>query len=134
MYNKPCENCCVQNNISQSQINQTTKTIFKNHENEKKRQYLERVVQIENGSFTPLVFGSNGGMGEECEKFVSALADGLSAKSGESYAETIRWIRTQLSFEIIRAAVMCVRGSRVPFKFNELDISDFALVNSVTAI
>ena len=29
----------------------------------KKREYNERILEVENGSFTPLVFGTNGGMG-----------------------------------------------------------------------
>ena len=38
---------------------------FRANENEKKRNYGNRVLQIENGSFTPLVFAANGGMGKE---------------------------------------------------------------------
>ena len=30
---------------------------------------------IEMGSFTPLVFGTNGGMGNECQRFLKHLAD-----------------------------------------------------------
>jgi hypothetical protein len=40
-----------------------TQIIFKEHENEKKRKYQQRVLHVEMGSFTPLVFGTNGGMG-----------------------------------------------------------------------
>ena len=32
-------------------------------ENEKKRKYNQRVLDVEMGTFTPLVFGTNGGMG-----------------------------------------------------------------------
>ena len=34
----------------------TSKQIYKKHENEKKRQYAEIVMEIEQGTFTPLVF------------------------------------------------------------------------------
>ena len=34
----------------------TPKEIYKKHENEKKRQYAERVMEIEQGMFTPLVW------------------------------------------------------------------------------
>ena len=40
----------------------TPKQIFKQHENEKKGQYAERVMEIEQGTFTPLVFMTTGGM------------------------------------------------------------------------
>ena len=33
----------------------TPKQMFKKHENEKKRQYAERVMEIERGTYTPLV-------------------------------------------------------------------------------
>ena len=37
-------------------------------EKEKKRQYNERVLQIEHGSFTSLVFSIYGGMSRKCSK------------------------------------------------------------------
>ena len=71
--------------------------IFKQQENEKKRKYQQRVLDVEMGSFTPLLFGTNGRMGVQCQK--------LSKKDGEPYAVVITWLRTRLSFEILRAAV-----------------------------
>ena len=57
------------------------------------------------GSFTPLVFGTNGGMGADCNCFLKRLAEKLSEKNEEPYHITITWIRTLLSFEILRADV-----------------------------
>ena len=37
--------------------------IFKKQEEEKKQKYQQRVLDVEMGSFTPLVFETNGGMG-----------------------------------------------------------------------
>ena len=42
------------------------------NEMEKKRHY--RVLQVEHGSFSPLVFTVNGGMGNECKASYSRLA------------------------------------------------------------
>ena len=95
-----------------------TNRIFKKHEDEKKREYLERVLEVEHGSFTPLVFGTNGGMGVECSLFVKNLASLLSKKEDEKYATVMEWLRTKLSFEILRSALLCVRGSRTPFSNN----------------
>ena len=53
----------------------TPKQIWKKHENEKKRQYAERVMEIEQGTFTPLVFTTTGGMADECVKYHSRLAE-----------------------------------------------------------
>ena len=115
---------------SKTQQQKDTKTIFRNHEQEKKREYLERILQVENGSMTPLVFGTNGGLGEECQRFLQHLAKKICAKSGEEYSHVITWIRTRLSFEILRSSISCLRGSRVPFRRNhEEEMCDFELKN-----
>ena len=88
---------------------QSTVDIFRNHENAKKREYLKRVLEIEHATFTPLVMGSNGGMGNECQQFISHLADLLAEKEGEEYNTVISWVRIKLSFEILRSALLCVR-------------------------
>ena len=48
---------------------------FRTNENEKKRSYGNRVLQIENGPFTPLVFASNGVIGKECLRFYKSLVE-----------------------------------------------------------
>jgi hypothetical protein len=35
----------------------------------------QQVTGIEQGTFTPLIFTTTGGMGEECEKYHSQLAE-----------------------------------------------------------
>jgi len=69
---------------------------------------------------------ANGGMGKECSLFLKYLAEKLSEAQNESYNTVIGWIRTRLSFEIIKSVI---RGSRVPFrKKDEGDmINDFKL-------
>ena len=61
---------------------------------------------IEMGSFTPLVFGTNSGMGADCNCFPKRLAEKLSEKNEEPYYITITWIRRLLSFEILRLVHM----------------------------
>ena len=60
------------------------KQIFQLHENEKKRQYSMRVLEVEQGTFTPLVFTSTGGMADECKRFHSRLAELLALKKGNN--------------------------------------------------
>ena len=76
--------------------------IYRLHENEKKRLYSKRVLDIEHGTFTPLVFTTTGGMGKECLKYHSRLAQLIAIKKGEQYAKTISWIRTRTSFALLR--------------------------------
>jgi len=95
-------------------------------ENEKKRKYNQRVMDVEMGTFTPLVFGRNGGMGPDCQNFLRTLANKFSTKNDEPYASVISWLRIQLSFVILRTVHKCVRGSRYPFKSREVS-EDFTL-------
>ena len=65
----------------------TPKQIYHMHENEKKRLYNRRVVEIEEGTFTPLVFTTTGGMGKECKRYHSRLAEMIALKKGELYSK-----------------------------------------------
>ncbi|CAH3169559.1 unnamed protein product, partial [Porites lobata] len=83
------------------------------------------LLDIEHGTFTPLVFTTTGGMGKECLKYHSRLAQLIAIKKGEQYAKTISWIRTRTSFALLRSALVCLRGSRtriVPCDIKNVDI------------
>ena len=94
--------------------------IYKMHEQKEKRQYATRVLEIEKGTFTPLVFTTTGGMGEECLRYHRRLAELLAMKKGEDYAKTMNWIR------LIRSALVCLRGSRSirrkPYNIMDIDV------------
>ena len=70
----------VFNPFAKSYENQTTTSLFKRNENEKKKSYNERVIRIEHGSFTHLVFSANGGCGRETNLFLKVLAEKISEK------------------------------------------------------
>ena len=74
-------------------------------------------------SVTPLVFGTNEGMGLDRQKISFRLW-----KNDEPYASVISWLRIQLSFAILRTVHRCVRGSRYPFKSREVsEVFTFAV-------
>ena len=73
-------------------------------------------VRCRNGFVTPLVFGTNGGMGNDCQRFLKHLADKIAPKDTELYHIVITWLRTQISFELLRSVHACIRGSRTPFR------------------
>ena len=98
--------------------------IFKEKESEKKRKYQQRVLEVEMGSFTPLIFGTNGGMGEECKMFMKHLAEKLAEKDVEGYPIVISWLRTRISLEILKSVNTSIRGSRQPFFRREV-VDDF---------
>ena len=95
-----------------------TSQIFKEQEEEKKRKYQQKVLDVEMGTFTSLVFGTNSGMGADCNRFLKHLAEKLSETNEEPYHITITWIGTLLSFEVLRLVHACVRSSRTPKKFH----------------
>ena len=82
------------------------------NENEKKRGYNERVLQVENGTFTPLVFSIHGGMGQECKSFYQRLSSLIAEKRNEHLSAVSTWIRTKICFALLRSSLMCLRGSR----------------------
>lgn len=69
-------------------------------------------MEVEQGTFIPLVFTSTGGMTDECKRFHSRLAELLALKKGDDYATTISWIRAKVSFAILRSALLCLQGTR----------------------
>ena len=90
-------------------------TVYKQHEQAKKREYNQRVQNVEHGVFTPLVFSITGSMGKEGTTFYKRLADLLSRKQEKPYSVVMGWLRCRLSFAILRSAIMCIRGTRSAF-------------------
>ena len=78
----------------------------------KKRQYGDRILQIENGSFTPLVFDTHGGMGKECVTFYKRLAEMIAEKKCVKLPLVTNDIRTKIAFSLLRSTIRCIRGSK----------------------
>ena len=74
--------------------------------------------------FTPLVCSVDGLLGKEAHCFIRRLGERLAAKWERSYCEVMGWVRARLSFAILRATIMCLRGSRV--KWRSLGVEDGA--------
>ena len=55
------------------------------HEKEKKRKYNRRVIEVEQNSFTPLVFTTSGVMSRGCSLFHKAVTEKISQKKNEQY-------------------------------------------------
>ena len=104
--------------------------VYKRHEDAKKREYGQRVLDVEHGVFTPLVLSTTGGMGREATTFYKRLADMLSSKRNLPYSTLMGWLRCKISFAILRSAVMCIRGSRSSKNHAVRDTTDIALACS----
>ena len=57
--------------------------IFRQHATENKRQYASRVLEVEQATFTPLVFSTIGRMAVECKWYRSRLAALTATKKGQ---------------------------------------------------
>ncbi len=97
-----------------SYLDKHIKNLHSMHENEKRRAYNDRVINIERGTFTPLVFSSAGGMSVETTRFMRRLALLTSQKLKQDYNDVIRDIRISTSFSLLRSAIAAVRGTRKP--------------------
>ena len=103
------------------------------NEKEKKRQYNQRVLEIEHGSFCPLVFTAMGGMGRECKQFYKRLSELLADSRNEHLSITTNWVRRKVIFALIRSVVLYLRGSRIPWNKDHLSSSiDHSVSNCET--
>ena len=98
--------------------NQELSKAYEINEKEKKKQYNERVLQVEHGSFTPLVMSATGGMGREGRKFYARLCEMLAEKRKQNYSLTTSWVRRKICFALMNSVYMCIRGSRTVFPSN----------------
>ena len=93
-------------------LNKSSQQCHVMNEQEKKRAYNERVLQIEHGTFAPLVFSIYRIMGSECRTFYSRLSDLLSEKRDLPKSITMNWIRTKKCFALMKSSFLCLRDSR----------------------
>ena len=82
-----------------------------------------RIMNVEHGTFTPLVFSINGGEGSECLAFHKHIAEKIALKTDNRFEHVISWIRTKLSF-----GLMYLRGSRSFITINQSGVvGDFRI-------
>ena len=96
---------------------------------DKKRIY-KQAVKDRRGTFTPFVTSVDGLLHREAEHFLKRMATCVASKWKKSYAQTCGYIRARLSFAIIRAASLCLRGSRVKWR-SGLGFDDGAALYSI---
>ena len=86
--------------------------VFLQHEREKRRKYNDRILNVDHGTFTPLIYSITGGMGPEALYYHKLLATKLATKNGDRFENVLNFIRCKLSFLILKMALLCIRGSR----------------------
>ena len=91
------------------------------------------MIRIEHGSFTPIVTSAYGGYGRETSRFISMLVQKVAERHDMDTSLVANYIRTKLSFEMVRSQILCIRGSRTLRK-SCLDIGDVEVVQHVAGI
>ena len=104
-------------------LTKSLKSIHKTHEQEKRRAYNQRILSVEQGSFTPLVFTTVGGQSFECQRFYNRLSELIADKRGEPKSQTTTFIRCKISFSLLRSALLCLRGTRSIKQTNDTNTS-----------
>ena len=83
--------------------------MYSHHEEQKKRAYNARILEVERGVLTPPVFSASGGMGEEAKTLFKRVAAKMANKTGQKYSETITFIRKRLRFDLLKTTVIALR-------------------------
>ena len=98
--------------IFNENVSKPLKSAYRANEGMKKRSYNERILQIEHGTFTPLIFSSFGGAGFEADRFLKKLNEKLAEKLDESLSIVTNYTRIKYNFALLRTTLLCIRGSR----------------------
>ena len=86
--------------------------MYTHYEQSKKRGYNARIMQVDKGSFTPLVFSCTGGTGPEATVMLKRLAEMRSIKRLEPYSQVMSFLRRRFRFDILRSCIVSLRGER----------------------
>ena len=91
-------------------------------------------MNIEQGTFTPLVYSTSGGLGNECQTFYRHLANKIATNTIDKYEKVLTSIRCRLSFMVVKTVLLCLRGSRTINKEAIDIVEDFTLACSEAGI
>ena len=110
---------------ARSYLSHSPSAVLASAEAEKKRKYCDACTE-RHATFTLLCFSVDGLVGGEAACFLKHIGRSLSSTWERHYGEVIRWMRARLAFALVRATIVCVRGSRT--KWRSLGLEDGAAV------
>ena len=95
-----------------SYMDSSLPSLYQRHETEKIKKYNSRVLTVEKGTFTPLVYTTFGGCGPQAQRYHRRLAELISQKRNEDHKDVINHIRIRLRFSLLRSVLIALRGER----------------------
>jgi hypothetical protein len=102
----------VFNPFAKSYSSKTPKQCYRLLAQTRRREYEQRIREVDDGDFTPMIISSTGGMGEEMQIALKHLAQKIAIKNDQEYAHVITMMRCNFSFAMARASIICLRGSK----------------------
>ena len=78
----------------------------------RRREYAERITNVDDGDFTPMIISSSGGMGPEMQVALKYVSRKIAEKQGDDNSKVAGLVRCKFSFPMIRSALVCLRGTR----------------------
>ena len=108
----------------------SSSALYQRHEKEKMKKYNARILTVEKGTFTPLVYTTFGGCGPQATAYHKRLAQLIAKKQNQEYRQVISHIRTRIRFSLLRSVLVAMRGESGKRKQDSLPISsvDFNLI------
>ena len=103
---------CVLHPNSPSYLSSSITALYNIHEKKKMRKYGPRIMTVEKGSFTPLIYTTTGGWGPQATAYLKRISTLIANKRNEDYHHVIRHIRTRMRFALLKSVLVAVRGER----------------------
>lgn len=95
-----------------SYLQKKIQQVYVQHEKEKKNTYNHRIMEVEKGTFTPMVFSTTGGASPEANRHHKRIAQLIADKKKEEYSHVISFIRTRIRFSLLKSILIAIRGVR----------------------
>ena len=92
--------------LARSYVSRSQQSIYREAEKSKMRAYKARIIEVEHGDFTPLVFTTTGGMGPQCERALKQLTERIAEKRELPMSVVAGWLRCRFSFALLRTSLM----------------------------
>ena len=89
-----------------SYINMEKEKAYVQQENIKKRKYKEKILNVECGLLTPILFSTTGGAGPEADRHLKRVTELMALKKKGEYSQIITFIRTRLHFNLLRSILV----------------------------
>ena len=111
----------VEDTDAQSYVGCSPTEVLITAEKEKKAKYAEACLE-RRALFTLVCVSVDSLLGYEASSFIKRLAYRLSSKLNLSYSTIVCWLRTHLTFSILLATNLCLRGSRTKWRTIDLNV------------